>query len=180
MVHNCEALTGARWCIGNDPRITRIGWFLRVTHIDELPQLWNVLRGEMSLVGPRPERPEFVSKLEKALPRYEKRLAALPGLTGLAQIQLPPDSDLDSVRRKLRYDIYYVKHASLSLDLRILASTVLHVLKVPFVVSRLLLRLPGAEIVEGLPDKSGKTTVCFFDPPQSSGSGLPVSSPASI
>src|ERR1043166_4902563 len=92
MTHNCESLTGARWACEGDPRITWIGNWLRRTHIDELPQLWNVLRGEMSLVGPRPERPEFVVGLEQAFPDYRKRLAVKPGLSGLAQIQLPADT----------------------------------------------------------------------------------------
>lgn len=192
MTHNCEALTGARWCVGNDPRVTKIGWFLRATHIDELPQLWNVLCGQMSLIGPRPERPEFVSKLEKLIPRYTERLALKPGLTGLAQIQLPPDSDLDSVRRKLQYDLFYHKEASLGLDLRILLGTALHVLKVPFVVSQFLLQLPGPDVVEGHAKRSNKTTIFFLDPPQTPGTvedapclppgtyGIPASSPASI
>src|ERR1043165_8088430 len=106
MYHNCEWQSGVCWSTKGDPRITPIGRFLRVTHIDELPQLWNVLRGEMSLVGPRPERPEFVPGLEKAIPHYRKRLSLRPGVTGLAQIQLPPDTDLDSVRIKLAYDLH--------------------------------------------------------------------------
>lgn len=164
MSHNCEALTGARWCVGNDPRVTKIGKILRATHIDELPQLWNVLCGQMSLIGPRPERPEFVSKLEKVLPRYGERLMIRPGLTGLAQIQLPPDSDLGSVRRKLRYDLFYAKEANLGLDLRILLGTALHVLMVPFVVSKFVLQLPGEEVVEGRIRKNGKTTIFSFNP----------------
>jgi lipopolysaccharide/colanic/teichoic acid biosynthesis glycosyltransferase len=148
MTHNCESKTGARWATPDDPRITRVGRLLRRTHIDELPQLWNVLRGEMSLVGPRPERPEFVPRLEQAVPRYRERLRVRPGLTGLAQVQLPPDSDLDSVRRKLAHDLHYVEHAGPWLDLRILASTVFHVLGLPAGVGRVLLVLPGGKPVE--------------------------------
>src|SRR3954471_12705663 len=88
MIHKAESLTGPRWSLPGDPRVTRFGQFLRLTHLDELPQLWNVLRGDMSLIGPRPERPEFVPELEQALPGYRKRLAVRPGVTGLAQVQL--------------------------------------------------------------------------------------------
>jgi lipopolysaccharide/colanic/teichoic acid biosynthesis glycosyltransferase len=146
MYEDCEKTSGARWSVRGDPRVTPIGWLLRVTHLDELPQLWNVLRGEMSLIGPRPERPEFVPRLERALPRYRERLRVRPGLTGLAQVQLPPDSDLDSVRRKLDHDLYYVARLGLWLDLRILFSTVLHVLKLPFSFTRLF--VPGGAAVE--------------------------------
>ena len=89
MRHDCEKATGPRWAVPGDPRITPLGRFLRQTHLDELPQLWNVLRGEMSLVGPRPERPEFVPDLEQAIPHYRDRLLVRPGVTGLAQVQLP-------------------------------------------------------------------------------------------
>ena len=109
MIHNCESLTGPRWCMPGDPRVTPAGWLLRVTHLDELPQLLNVLRGEMSLVGPRPERPEFLPQLERALPAYRQRLVVRPGVTGLAQVKLPADTDLDSVRRKLAHDLYYIE-----------------------------------------------------------------------
>jgi lipopolysaccharide/colanic/teichoic acid biosynthesis glycosyltransferase len=127
MVHNCESLTGPRWSMPGDPRVTRVGAFLRASHLDELPQLLNVLRGEMSLIGPRPERPEFVPELERELPGYWQRLLVRPGVTGLAQVQLPPDSDLESVRRKLAHDLYYVRCLSPWLDLRILLCTVLYV-----------------------------------------------------
>src|SRR5205823_3448469 len=95
MYDRCEAKTGAAWATRNDPRVTPVGRVLRKLHIDELPQLLNILRGDMSLVGPRPERPEFVGPLSRALPGYADRLQVRPGLTGLAQIQLPPDSDLE-------------------------------------------------------------------------------------
>jgi lipopolysaccharide/colanic/teichoic acid biosynthesis glycosyltransferase len=150
MTHNCEAATGARWSSGkSDARVTLIGRFLRRTHIDELPQLWNVLRGEMTLVGPRPERPEIVAQIEPLVPGYGLRLTVLPGVTGLAQIQLPPDTNVDSVRRKVRYDAYYAAHLSLWLDLRLILVTAGKVcgLVAPL---RALLRVPGAEAVEAL------------------------------
>jgi lipopolysaccharide/colanic/teichoic acid biosynthesis glycosyltransferase len=147
MKHNCEGDSGPKWATAKDPRVTWIGSLLRRTHLDELPQLWNVLRGEMSLVGPRPERPEFVSPLEMCIPLYRDRLLVRPGITGLAQVQLPPDTDIESVRRKLAYDLYYVQRVSLWGDLRILLSTVLKVLGFPFVVLRAVAWLPRPEVV---------------------------------
>ncbi len=132
MVDKCESLTGPRWTIPGDPRVTPIGWLLRRSHIDELPQLLNVLLGQMSLIGPRPERPEFVAELAEALPDYQTRHSVQPGITGLAQVQLPPDTDLDSVRRKLVCDLYYLEHMSLWLDARILIATALHMLGMSF------------------------------------------------
>jgi lipopolysaccharide/colanic/teichoic acid biosynthesis glycosyltransferase len=144
MYHDCERLSGPKWSTDNDPRVTPIGRFLRRTHLDELPQLWNILRGDMSLVGPRPERPEFVSELEQALPHYAARLTVLPGLTGLAQVNLPPDIDHDSVRRKLVFDLYYAAHASVWLDLKILVGTALMFLGMPTAtLGRLLGLRPG-------------------------------------
>jgi lipopolysaccharide/colanic/teichoic acid biosynthesis glycosyltransferase len=149
MTHDCESQTGACWSSPGDPRITWVGHWLRRTHIDELPQLWNVLRGEMSLVGPRPERPEFVVRLEQALPGYRNRLALKPGLSGLAQIQLPPDTDLESVRRKLVYDLYYVDRRTLWMDIRIILSTACKVVHIPAAVPQMLLQLPSGSQVEG-------------------------------
>jgi lipopolysaccharide/colanic/teichoic acid biosynthesis glycosyltransferase len=131
MIHDCERHTGARWSTPGDPRITPVGRILRSTHLDELPQLWNVLRGDMSLIGPRPERPEIIPKLERGIPHYRDRLHVRPGVTGLAQVQLPPDTDLAGVRRKVAYDLYYIRHLGPWLDLRILACTVLHLFGVP-------------------------------------------------
>jgi lipopolysaccharide/colanic/teichoic acid biosynthesis glycosyltransferase len=148
MIHDCESLTGARWSIPGDPRITPVGQFLRRTHLDELPQLWNVLRGEMSLIGPRPERPEFIPGLERALPNYRLRLLVRPGVSGLAQVQLKADTDLQSVRRKLSYDLYYVRHASLWLDLRLVLCTASAVFGMPSPWLRRLLRIPGVHQVE--------------------------------
>ncbi len=148
MVHKCESLTGARWSLPGDPRITFVGRLLRRTHLDELPQLWNVLRGDMSLVGPRPERPEFVPQLEQAIPHYRERLTVRPGVTGLAQVQLPPDTDLESVRIKLAYDLYYARHLSFWLDLRITLATALKMVGLPFRVLRRLFGFPVRVTVE--------------------------------
>jgi lipopolysaccharide/colanic/teichoic acid biosynthesis glycosyltransferase len=149
MIHNCESLTGPRWAIPDDPRVTCFGHFLRVTHLDELPQLLNVLKGDMSLIGPRPERPEFVAELERALPGYRERLAVRPGVSGLAQVQLAADSDLESVRRKLAYDLYYVRNAGLWLDLRLALCTACRMVGIPFRISGRLFRIPQGEAIEG-------------------------------
>lgn len=123
---DAEATTGPAWSTtGADPRVTKLGFWLRRLHLDELPQLLNVLQGEMSLIGPRPERPEFVHVLADQIPGYLDRLTVLPGITGLAQINLPPDTDLESVRRKLILDLDYVRTATIWLDLRIMLCTVL-------------------------------------------------------
>jgi lipopolysaccharide/colanic/teichoic acid biosynthesis glycosyltransferase len=148
MTHNCEKTTGPCWSVPGDPRITPVGTFLRKTHLDELPQLWNVLRGEMTLVGPRPERPEFASSLEKALPHYRDRLQVLPGVTGLAQVQQSADTDLASVRRKLAYDLYYIRHMNLWLDLRLILCTAIRMLGLPFHFLGWLFWLPRREVVE--------------------------------
>lgn len=148
MSHNCEQQSGPCWSSAGDTRVTPIGRLLRRTHVDELPQLWNVLRGDMSLIGPRPERPEFVPQLERALPHYRERLLVRPGVTGLAQVQLPPDTDLASVRRKLAYDLYYVYGCSLWLDVQLLLATALHVVGVPYTWVGKLLFLPAAETIE--------------------------------
>jgi lipopolysaccharide/colanic/teichoic acid biosynthesis glycosyltransferase len=148
MNHNCERLTGPTWAKPGDNRVTWIGKILRATHIDELPQLWNILCGEMSLVGPRPERPEIAFQLERALPRFQERLSVRPGVTGLAQVQLPPDVDLNSVRRKLACDLYYIGQITPWLDLRILIGTALGVLGIGFAVTGRVLRIPSGEAVE--------------------------------
>ncbi len=115
---------GPVWATVNDPRITRIGALLRRSRIDELPQLLNVLRGDMSLVGPRPERPHFVELLAREIPGYHDRAAVKPGITGWAQVRFRYGSSVEDARRKLEYDLYYLRHRSLLLDLLILALTV--------------------------------------------------------
>lgn len=149
MVDNCESLTGPRWCMPDDPRITWFGRILRRTHLDELPQLLNVLKGEMSLVGPRPERPEIVAELEDEIPGYMQRHAVLPGITGLAQVHLPPDTDFESVRRKLNYDLYYVRRFGPWLDVRLLVCTALRALAIPFRIAGALCLVPSKIAVEG-------------------------------
>ena len=128
MFADAEALRGPQWATRDDPRISPIGRALRFLHLDELPQLVNVVRGDMSLVGPRPERPEFVAQLALEVPNYRDRLAVLPGITGLAQINLPPDESLDSVHQKVFVDRQYIAQASALLDLRILTCTALRML----------------------------------------------------
>jgi lipopolysaccharide/colanic/teichoic acid biosynthesis glycosyltransferase len=133
---------GARWSIPGDSRVTPVGRFLRKSHIDELPQLINILTRDMSLVGPRPERPEIVAELERTLRDYRRRLKVRPGLTGLAQVLQPPDTDLGSVRRKLFLDLYYLDHRSLWLDIRIVWATVLHMAGIPAGLIAQFLGLP--------------------------------------
>ena len=124
MIPGAEGVTGAVWCDEDDPRITPLGRWLRRIHLDELPQLINVLRGEMSIVGPRPERPHFVGRLARALPLYRVRHAVKPGMTGWAQVHYLYSNSVEDGRVKLEYDLYYVKHASFYLDLLILLHTV--------------------------------------------------------
>jgi lipopolysaccharide/colanic/teichoic acid biosynthesis glycosyltransferase len=128
MTHLCEATTGPVWSVYPDPRITPVGKWLRDTHLDELPQLWNVLRGEMCLVGPRPERPEIAAAIERRMPDFRERLAVRPGITGLAQVRLPPDSNLDTVRQKLAHDLCYIRRLSPVMDVRVLLATGLQAL----------------------------------------------------
>jgi lipopolysaccharide/colanic/teichoic acid biosynthesis glycosyltransferase len=120
---------GAVWAQVGDSRVTRFGRFMRLTRVDELPQLWNVLKGEMTLVGPRPERPEFTSMLEEQIPDYAGRYAVKPGLTGWAQVCYRYASSVRDAEAKLEYDLYYVKYASLTLDIKILFRTIFVVLK---------------------------------------------------
>jgi sugar transferase (PEP-CTERM system associated) len=113
---DAEAATGAVWSTANDTRVTRVGRFIRLTRLDELPQLWNVLRGDMSLVGPRPERPEFVSQLTDEIPFYGQRHVVKPGLTGWAQIRYTYGASVEDTIEKLQYDLYYIKNMSVALD----------------------------------------------------------------
>ncbi len=148
MRHNCETTTGAVWSMPGDPRITKIGRILRDTHLDELPQLIHVLTGSMSLIGPRPERPELIPDLEAAYPTYRQRLGVKPGVTGIAQMQLPADVEMSGLRGKLAYDVYYVRNVSLLLDLRIAFSTMMYfVAEVARILSKQSLA-PHASVVE--------------------------------
>jgi exopolysaccharide biosynthesis polyprenyl glycosylphosphotransferase len=115
---------GAVWATKNDPRITSLGRFMRKTRLDEIPQLWNVLRGEMGFVGPRPERPEFVQWLTSEIPYYELRHMIRPGITGWAQVRFQYGASLEETKQKLEYDLYYVKHLSVGLDLLIMFETI--------------------------------------------------------
>ncbi len=115
---------GAQWAQQNDPRVTKVGQVIRKLRIDEIPQMWNVLKGEMSFVGPRPERPQFVKELSEQIPYYDQRHTVHPGLTGWAQINYPYGSSVEDAKKKLEYDLYYIKHMSIWLDLFIILKTV--------------------------------------------------------
>ncbi len=121
---DAEKMTGPVWAADNDPRLIPVGRFLRKAHIDEIPQFINILKGEMSLIGPRPERPVFVQKFREEITGYEKRLAVKPGLTGLAQVWHKYDETVEDVRKKIKYDLLYIKKLCLWTDLRILLRTV--------------------------------------------------------
>ncbi|PYU26741.1 MAG: polyprenyl glycosylphosphotransferase [Acidobacteria bacterium] len=124
MRQDAEAQTGAVWAGKDDPRVTGVGKFLRATRLDEIPQLWNVLIGEMGFVGPRPERPEFVNWLADNIPYYNLRHIIRPGITGWAQVRYRYGASLEETREKVQYDLYYIKHMSLSLDLLITFETI--------------------------------------------------------
>ncbi|MDX1419269.1 MAG: sugar transferase [Rubricoccaceae bacterium] len=124
MVNGAEAATGPVWAQKGDRRVTPLGRLLRRLRLDEVPQLWNVLRGDMSLVGPRPERPYFVAQHVEAIPLYSRRHRVKPGITGLAQVKWRYDGDLDDVRQKLKYDLFYIENMSLRMDTQILFQTV--------------------------------------------------------
>jgi lipopolysaccharide/colanic/teichoic acid biosynthesis glycosyltransferase len=132
MIVDAEKYSGVTWSEDDDPRITKVGRWLRKTRLDELPQFINVLRGEMSVVGPRPERPSLVGQLTRELPLYRARHAVKPGVSGWAQIRYRYGNSVEDARKKLEYDLYYVKHASLYLDLMIVLQT-----------ARVVLRLRG-------------------------------------
>jgi lipopolysaccharide/colanic/teichoic acid biosynthesis glycosyltransferase len=127
MYHQCERHTGPTWSVPGDPRVTPVGRVLRKIHVDELPQLVNVLRGQMSLIGPRPERPEIAAELARSIPDYNARSAVLPGITGHAQVHLPPDTSVADVRDKVRLDRYYLGRLSLWFDVVTLVRTGLKV-----------------------------------------------------
>ena len=124
MKQNAENKTGPVWEIDDDPRVTKLGKFLRPYHLDELPQFINILKGDMSLVGPRPERPEFISQLKVAIPQYERRFDAKPGLTGPAQIRCGYDRSIEGVNEKLKYDLQYIESNGIKTDCKIIWDTV--------------------------------------------------------
>lgn len=123
MVSDAEKLTGPVWAKEQDPRATRVGAFLRRSHLDEIPQLLNVLRGDMSMIGPRPERPQLFGNLVAQIPQYALRCRTLPGITGIAQIKNGYDDSLQAAARKVQYDLYYIRKANPLMDLRILMGT---------------------------------------------------------
>ena len=128
MRQDAEAASGPKWAGDHDPRITRVGKFLRSSRLDEIPQLWCVLKGDMAFVGPRPERPEFVEWLSKEIPYYGVRHMVRPGLTGWAQVKYKYGSTVEDAREKLQYDLFYIKNASIGLDMLIMFQTVKTVL----------------------------------------------------
>jgi sugar transferase (PEP-CTERM system associated) len=124
MCHDAEAVTGAVWSPPDDERVTKVGRLLRRTRLDELPQLWNILRGDMSLVGPRPERPSFVDELTRQIPFYHQRHVVKPGLTGWAQVRYTYGATVEDAMEKLQYDLFYIKHMSVALDLLTVLQTI--------------------------------------------------------
>lgn len=129
MRNDAEKNGKAQWAKQGDARVTKVGKFLRKTRIDELPQFWNILRGDMAFIGPRPERPEFTDDLAEQIPFYEKRHMVKPGLSGWAQINFPYGASVDDARNKLKYDLFYVKNACLELDLHIVIRTIGAIMK---------------------------------------------------
>jgi len=125
---DAEKTTGPVWAKEGDTRVTSVGRFLRRSRLDELPQLWNVLKGDMSLVGPRPERPEFVAELTRQIPFYRQRNIVRPGLTGWAQVRYTYGASVEDALQKLQYDLFYIKNLSLALDVFIIFDTVKTVL----------------------------------------------------
>jgi lipopolysaccharide/colanic/teichoic acid biosynthesis glycosyltransferase len=123
MIENAEALCGPTWAEDNDCRITRVGKIIRKFRLDELPQLWNVLRGDMSFVGPRPERPEFVEELDRIVPYYSERHTVKPGITGWAQVSYGYGASVDDALEKLKYDLFYIKNMSILMDFMIILRT---------------------------------------------------------
>ncbi len=124
MVQDAEKKSGPVWAQKKDPRITRVGHFMRTTRIDELPQLMNILKGDMSFIGPRPERPFFIDSFKQQIPLYQKRLECKPGVTGWAQVKWRYDESIEDVKEKLKYDLYYINNHSLWLDIKIAFLTV--------------------------------------------------------
>jgi len=166
MVSDAEAGTGAVWATREDPRVTRLGRLLRRTHLDELPQFFNVVRGDMSIVGPRPERPEIVERLAVLIPHYENRFAVLPGITGLAQVEYTYDHSLQTATRKLEFDLYYIRRRSTLLDLKLMLATLRVIARargggahVPEYEARVLSRTNGSATPTGIPVASAAVNV---------------------
>jgi lipopolysaccharide/colanic/teichoic acid biosynthesis glycosyltransferase len=162
---DAEAYTGPVWAgAGSDSRVTPLGYWLRHLHLDELPQLYNIVRGEMSLVGPRPERPEFVGILTEQIPGYWDRLQVKPGITGLAQINLPPDTDLHSVRCKLVLDREYIHNSGPLLDARIVLCTLLRLVGLRGGRAVTLLGLSRTVVIERTPSPADTASPPVADP----------------
>jgi lipopolysaccharide/colanic/teichoic acid biosynthesis glycosyltransferase len=123
MYQDAEKRSGPKWASKDDPRITTVGKFIRKTRLDEIPQFFNVFKGEMSLVGPRPERPFFVEQLKAEIPWYVRRIKMKPGITGWAQVKHKYDASIEDVKQKVMYDLYYFENMSLSLDIKIILQT---------------------------------------------------------
>jgi exopolysaccharide biosynthesis polyprenyl glycosylphosphotransferase len=123
MYQDAEKRSGPAWATENDPRITPVGRFIRTTRLDEIPQFYNVLKGEMSLVGPRPERPYFVEQLKTEIPWYVRRIKMKPGITGWAQVKHKYDASIEDVKQKVMYDLYYFENMSIVLDIKIILQT---------------------------------------------------------
>jgi exopolysaccharide biosynthesis polyprenyl glycosylphosphotransferase len=124
MFKDAEKHSGPVWSQKDDPRVTRVGKILRKLRLDEIPQMYNVLKGEMSLVGPRPERPFFVEKFAKEIPYYKRRLKVRPGITGWAQVKHKYDESIEDVKAKLRFDLFYIENMSINMDFKILFRTI--------------------------------------------------------
>ena len=160
---DAESATGAVWASRKDPRVTLLGKIIRKLHLDELPQLFNVIRDDMSLVGPRPERPEFVDKLDQKIDGYRHRLLVKPGITGYAQLNLPSDIDLNDVRKKVALDFEYIENASLGFDFLLVFGTALKVVKLTGRVPLTLLGIyrPAEKSKWVEPLQLAKTTPCL-------------------
>lgn len=161
MKQDAESKTGPVWAIDNDPRITPVGHWLRKFRLDELPQLLNVLRGEMSLVGPRPEREVFIKKLSEKIPFYAERLLVPPGITGWAQVMAPYAASIEDSRRKLQFDLYYIKHMSFFLDVYIFVKTVKTI-----IFGRERQKKKPAQDIKPAQYEEVKTETLFLDPTQ--------------
>lgn len=153
MRQDAEKLSGPVWAAKSDPRVTPIGRLLRYLHLDELPQVINVIRGEMDFVGPRPERPEIVEDLITQVDGYQDRHTVLPGITGLAQINLEPDQDIEGVKKKVAADRYYIENASFLYDLRLVTATMLRLIGLRYHHGARLLKvtLPRLQRANGVP-----------------------------